>query len=189
MARGDVRARMAAGAARLLAERGLEGTSFAEVLALTDSPRGSTYHHFPGGKDELVRAALDVASAQALAYMEPVRGQPPEAVVRRFLAMWRYVLDSSELASGCAVLAVTVATDSPELREHAGTVFRDWNRYLSTMLVQGGLERRRTGSLAALLVSAAEGAVAISRAEGSRRTFDQVCEALIRTATAPEGVS
>src|SRR6185369_670387 len=128
VARTDVRARMAAGAARLLAERGLEGTSFAEVLARTGSPRGSTDHHFPGGKDELVRAALDVASDEALAYLEPVRGQPPAAVVRRFVAMWRHVLDASSLASGCAVLAVTVGTDSSDLREHAGTIFRDWNR-------------------------------------------------------------
>src|SRR5689334_24015985 len=88
VARTDVRARMAAGAARLLAERGLEGTSFAAVLARTGSPRGSTYHHFPDGKVELVHAALDVASDEALAFMEPVRGQPPVAVVRRFVAMW-----------------------------------------------------------------------------------------------------
>jgi len=52
VAKGDVRARMVAGAARLLAEKGMEGTSFAEVLAATGAPRGSTYHHFPGGKTE-----------------------------------------------------------------------------------------------------------------------------------------
>jgi AcrR family transcriptional regulator len=178
---------MAAGAAQLLAQRGLEGTSFAEVLALTDSPRGSTYHHFPGGKDELVHAALDVASAQALEYIEPVRGQPPAAVVRRFMKMWQHVLDSSELTAGCAVLAVTVATDSPDLRNHAGTVFRDWDGYLTRLLVEGGADRRRARSLAALIVSAAEGAVAISRAEGNRRTFDKVADELIRIADLPSG--
>jgi AcrR family transcriptional regulator len=176
---------MAAGAARLLAERGLEGTSFAEVLASTGSPRGSTYHHFPGGKDELVLAALDVASEQALAYVEPVRGQPPVAVVRRFMRMWQHVLDSSELTSGCAVLAVTVASGSPELRAHAGTVFRDWHRYLTRLFVEGGADRRRARTLAALVVSAAEGAVAICRAEGSRRTFDLVAAELVRVAAQP----
>ena len=43
------------GAVRLLATKGVEGTSFAEVLEATDSPRGSVYHHFPGGKPELLR--------------------------------------------------------------------------------------------------------------------------------------
>jgi len=41
------RDRMVAGAARLLAQRGLQATSFSEVLQFTASPRGSVYHHFP----------------------------------------------------------------------------------------------------------------------------------------------
>jgi hypothetical protein len=39
--RGAVRARMVEGAVRLLATRGVEGTSFAEVLEATVSPRVS----------------------------------------------------------------------------------------------------------------------------------------------------
>jgi len=48
MAQGDVRTKMVRGAAGLLATKGVEGTSFAEVLAVTGAPRGSIYHHFPG---------------------------------------------------------------------------------------------------------------------------------------------
>ena len=53
MAKGEVRARMVAGAVRLLAEHGPPGASFGDVLAATGSARGSTYHHFPGGKKEM----------------------------------------------------------------------------------------------------------------------------------------
>ncbi|MFM9150088.1 MAG: TetR/AcrR family transcriptional regulator, partial [Solirubrobacterales bacterium] len=52
------REKMIGGAASLLSQRGLQGTSFSEVLELTDTPRGSIYHHFPGGKDELVAEAI-----------------------------------------------------------------------------------------------------------------------------------
>jgi len=38
------------------------------------------------------------------------------------------------------------------------------------------------GALASLAISAMEGAVAISRAEASRRTFDQVADELVRAA-------
>src|SRR5580700_3738557 len=93
--RGAVRARMVEGAVRLLATKGVEGTSFAEVLEATDSPRGSVYHHFPGGKPELVHAALDLASERALAVMETVRGEPPLAVTERFLGLWSELLDRS----------------------------------------------------------------------------------------------
>ena len=55
----NVRQRMIAGAGDLLSRRGLQSTSFAEVTQATGTPRGSIYHHFPGGKQELVLAALD----------------------------------------------------------------------------------------------------------------------------------
>src|SRR6202167_6290678 len=73
--RGAVRSRMVEGAVRLLATKGVEGTSFAEVLEATDSPRGSVYHHFPGGKPELLHAALDLASERGLAAMEATRSE------------------------------------------------------------------------------------------------------------------
>src|SRR3954471_11331302 len=80
MQRGDVRDRMVEGAVRLLATKGVEGTCFADGVAATDAPRGSVYHHFPGGKNELLHAALDLASERGLAAMEATRGQPPAAV-------------------------------------------------------------------------------------------------------------
>jgi AcrR family transcriptional regulator len=96
---------MAEGAVRLLATSGVEGTSFAEVLSLTGSPRGSVYHHFPGGKAELLHAALDLAGQHALAAMEGTRGQPTVAVIERFLSLWRRLLEHSSLTAGCAVVA------------------------------------------------------------------------------------
>jgi hypothetical protein len=38
-----------------------------------------------------------------------------------------------------SVLAVTVATDSPELLSHATAVFRTWRERLTALLHQGGL--------------------------------------------------
>jgi AcrR family transcriptional regulator len=173
---------MAVGAAQTLAERGVEGTSFATVLARTNSPRGSTYHHFPGGKNELVVAALDLASQQALAYMEPVRGRPAKEVVERFVGMWRLLLESSDLRSGCAVVAVTVAGESNELLDHAGQIFRSWTDHLAAMLAEGGLTRRRAVDLATLAIAATEGAVALCRAERSLTPLDVVGRQLSRLA-------
>ena len=180
--KGEVRARMVGGAVRLLAEKGVEGTSFAEVLTAVGAPRGSTYHHFPGGKAELVGAALDLAGDRALAVMEPIQGQPAPAVVRRFLSLWRQLLEATELRAGCAVLAVTVAADDARLLAHAGRVFRAWREQLAGLLADGGLRRRQAESLAALTIAASEGAVALTRAEGDWEPFDLVEAYLITEA-------
>ena len=54
----DARQKMIEGAVTLLALRGLEGTAFRDVLERSGAPRGSIYHHFPNGKDQLVEAAI-----------------------------------------------------------------------------------------------------------------------------------
>ena len=175
---------MAAGAARLLASRGVRGASFAEVLALTGAPRGSTYHHFPGGKDELVLAALDVAAAQGREAMEPTRGKPAPDVVRAFAEMWQDLLERSELRSGCAVLAVAVDNKSERVREHAGAIFATWTDHLAELLIVGGVESDAAHPFATLMIAATEGAVAMSRAQGEPAALAAVGQALASQAEA-----
>jgi TetR/AcrR family transcriptional regulator, lmrAB and yxaGH operons repressor len=180
MAQGDVRTKMVKGAAGLLATKGVEGTSFAEVLDATNSPRGSVYHHFPGGKSELVHAALDLVSSRALAVMESRRGSSAEAIVKQFLDLWRQLLDGSDLTAGCAVLAVTVAGSDIDLLDHAGSIFRDWTAHLAGLLVVGGVGETSAPQLATMVIAATEGAVALCRAERSREPFDLVDKALMQ---------
>jgi len=167
-------------AVRLLAERGLDGTSFAEVLERSGAPRGSIYHHFPDGKDQLIGEALDAAGAVAIELLDRKAGAPAEEVAAWFVHIWREVLVRSDLEAGCAVLAVTVATESPELREHAARVFRTWRSRLAELLQEGGLHPDDAAPLAATLIASCEGAVALSRAEQSLEPFDLVADQLVR---------
>jgi TetR/AcrR family transcriptional regulator, lmrAB and yxaGH operons repressor len=176
---GEVRGRMIEGAVQLLAMNGLQGTSFSEVLELTGAPRGSVYHHFPNGKDQLVGSAIELAGARATALIDSKAGESAEEVTRFFLAMWRSVLTRSNLRAGCAVLAVTVATDSAELLEASASVFRSWRTRLGAILESGGLPASSALSFATTLVAASEGAVVLSRAEQSLDPFDLVAEQLL----------
>lgn len=185
MAKGEVRARMIAGAARLLAEHGPPGASFGDVLAATGSPRGSTYHHFPGGRKELYAAAIDLASDRALAALDEVRGQPARVVVERFVGLWRMLLTATELRAGCAVLAVAVAAEDEGLPEHAGSIFRTWREHLSALLIEGGLSPDRAPAFAALTIASMEGAVAVARAENDLAAFDLTATNLLEALPEP----
>jgi AcrR family transcriptional regulator len=170
---------MIAGAMKLLARRGLQATSFSEVLELTGAPRGSIYHHFPDGKDQLVAAAIELAGDRALQPLEQIAGASPEEITEVFLGMWRKLLSRANFDAGCSVLAVTVATDSRELLDHAGNVFRSWRGRLAELLEQGGLAPVDARQLATTLVAASEGAVVLSRAERSMEPFDLVSSQLL----------
>jgi AcrR family transcriptional regulator len=180
----SVRDQMVDSAVILLARHGLDGTSFTEVLTASGAPRGSIYHHFPGGKDELIAAAIEVAGARAVALLSSFEGRGPVEIVDGFFAMWRAVLERSQFSAGCSVLAVTVAGssgssgDSDVLLRAAGQVFRGWQATLASILAAGGVPAAAAGSFALLLIAASEGAVALSRAEQSYAPFDAVHQEL-----------
>ncbi len=176
--RESVRSNMVDGAVILLATQGVEGTSFKEVLAVANAPRGSVYHHFPGGKSELLHAALDRASGRALAAMEATRGQSALEVLERFLTLWQALLDYSKLSAGCAVVSVTVAGPEGDILEHVGAIFQTWTDQLAGLFVAGGVSEESAHRMAAVTIAATEGAVVLSRAEQSRVSFDEVASTL-----------
>jgi TetR/AcrR family transcriptional repressor of lmrAB and yxaGH operons len=176
---GGVRERMVASAVNLLARRGLQSTSFSEVLEDSGAPRGSVYHHFPGGKDQMIGSALDAAGDRAIELLDRKAGAPAEEIATWFLHIWREVLIRGKFEAGCAVLAVAVAADSPELLGQTARVFRTWRRRLAELLEQGGLRSADAARFAAVLVASSEGAVVLARAEQSLEPFDLVAEQLI----------
>jgi AcrR family transcriptional regulator len=169
---------MVDGAVRLLATQGVEGTSFKEVLAVANAPRGSVYHHFPRGKSELLHAALDRASGRALEAMEATRGQSAPEVLERFLTLWQALLDYSQLSAGCAVVSVTVAGPDGDILEHVGAIFRTWTEQLAGLFVAGGMSEEAAHRIATVTIATIEGAVVLSRAEQSRVPFDEVASTL-----------
>ncbi|TMB48490.1 MAG: TetR/AcrR family transcriptional regulator [Chloroflexi bacterium] len=178
MARG-VRERMVASAVDLLARHGLQATSFSEVLDHSGAPRGSIYHHFPEGKEQMIGSALDLAGGRAIELLDRKAGARAEEVATWFLHIWREVLIRGKFEAGCAVLAVAVAAESPELLDQTARVFRTWRQRLAELLEQGGLQPGDAQRFAATLVASSEGAVVLARAEQSLEPFELVAEQLL----------
>ena len=168
----DVKRRMIVHTALELAKNELDGASLSEILKASGAPRGSIYHHFPEGKEELVLAALALAGEQANVALSGLRGQPATKIAEAFINLWRVILSRSGLSAGCAVVAVTVAARRPSLLAAAGAVFRGWREMLADLLSEGGVARARAPGLAVGLIAACEGAVALARAEQSIEVFE-----------------
>jgi AcrR family transcriptional regulator len=177
----DARRKMIESAVTLLAMRGLQGTAFSDVVERSGAPRGSIYHHFPGGKDQLVEAAIAASGQRTVQILDAVEGASPIAITTYFLDLWRDVLVRSKLRAGCAVLAVTVATDSTDLLDHAAAIFRAWHARLTGLYVAAGVDPTTASSFAMTLIAASEGAVVLSRAQRDMAPFEQVAAHLIAT--------
>src|SRR3954447_12045048 len=105
----DARRRMIESAAVLFRERGVQGTSFADVIAHSGAPRGSIYHHFQGGKtqlaEETTRWAGEFIVAGAVAALAE---HDPVAAIETFRRQWARLLERSDFAAGCVIVAATL---------------------------------------------------------------------------------
>ncbi|MFC5182336.1 TetR/AcrR family transcriptional regulator [Actinomadura harenae] len=173
----DSRERMVRSAAYLFRERGYSGTGFRDVIAHSGAPRGSIYHHFPGGKVQLaedaVRYAGDFLDAGIRAAVE---GGDAASAVDAFAGWWRGVLVKSGFRAGCPVVAVTVEShdDAPQLVKASADAFGRWQDTLATGLENAGASPERAARLATLIVSSVEGATILCRAERCLRPLDAV---------------
>ncbi len=178
----DSRERMIASAAALIASRGLNATSFSEVLEESGAPRGSIYHHFPDGKTQLAQEAIRRTSERVLAYLEAGTERTPADVLARFIGMWRRVVLASNGASGCSVAGVAIdsATGEGPLMELVRTIFHSWADLLAHQLEASGVPASRASAIALATLAGMEGALILCRAEGGTGPLDVVGAELLR---------
>jgi AcrR family transcriptional regulator len=162
-------------AAALLREYGASATSIDRVLEHSGAPRGSVYHHFPGGRTQLIDEAVTFAGDFISALIDAaVEADDPLAAVDAFFALWRERLIESEFRSGCPIVAVAVETNdnAPELARSAAAVFTRWQEALAGLFTRHGLPEERSRRLASFVIAAVEGAVIMCRAERSTAALD-----------------
>ncbi|WP_332664416.1 TetR/AcrR family transcriptional regulator [Aeromicrobium sp.] len=182
----DPRTKMVAGAAQLIGERGVGATSVRELAKFTGAPLGSTYHYFPGGKDQLVEEAMVWVSRRVEKVLARAGEGGALAALDAFIGNWREFLIASDYEASCPILAV--ATEDTTTAGPASEVFKTWQGLLVPVLTRDGVPLERAERLAWLIVSSLEGAVVMARSQRSPVPLEAVAEeirGLIRDAVKP----
>lgn len=173
----DTRSRMLDAAVDALRRHGVAGMSFSEILAASGAARGAIYHHFPGGKTQLVAEAAALNGQDVRARFEQLAVTGPAQVVEDFLALVRPVVAESSTGSGCAVAAAAVGDDRV-IGEVSAAAFASWVEVLTDRLTEAGQAPDEAGDLATTLIALLEGTHVLCRAVGSVEPFDRVCGAI-----------
>lgn len=161
---------MVLSAAALLREHGAGATSIDRVLAHSGAPRGSVYHHFPGGRAQLIDEAVQLAGSFIAGLIDAaMQADDPVEAIDSFFVLWHDRLVESDFRAGCPIVAVAVETndDAPQLARSAAAVFTRWQEALAALFVRHGLTEERSRRLGAFIIAAVEGAVIMCRAERS----------------------
>jgi AcrR family transcriptional regulator len=172
--RRDGRALLLKGARQLLAEKGYAGMELRDVAERGKAPRGSIYHHFPGGKVQLAREAAEL---EGTTIRDLIERSLEERGLKQTLTLFgdvfrRRVADYPERI-GCPVAAIALARpEDPELAAAATAAFQSWERPIAAALRDEGVSAKDAETFAGLVVSTVEGALLRARAAGSQEPLD-----------------
>lgn len=175
-ARGATRTKMLVSAAEVLRERGAAGVTIDEVLARSGAPRGSVYHHFPEGRSQILREALDYAGYEISASLDEAAKESTTALLRRFVELWENALLTSDYTAGCPVLAAAVGSgeDEHQLTAVAAEIFARWRAATTAAYRRDGFEAADASALADITLSSMEGAVVLCRSVRSLQPLHDV---------------
>ena len=157
---------MVTSAALLIRERGARPTAIADVLAHSGAPRGSAYHYFPGGRNQLLCEAVDYAAD----YVADALGRAADSteMLDTAVAFYRKGLLDSDYRAGCPVMAVAVEAGDPQIGAEpvarAAAAFERWRGLIRERLVVDGVAGNQAADLAAMVIAALEGALVMARA-------------------------
>jgi TetR/AcrR family transcriptional regulator, lmrAB and yxaGH operons repressor len=178
--RRDGRERLLDGAGRLLAEKGYAGMELRDVAERGSAPRGSIYHHFPGGKAQL---AAEAAERDGLRVRKAIESSIAEHGLKQTLGAFgemfrRRAADHPERI-GCPVAAAALARpEDPALAAAATAAFQSWEAAIAAALEAEGVESAAAATFAGLVVSTIEGALVRTRAAGDHAPLDAAVEGL-----------
>jgi AcrR family transcriptional regulator len=170
------RERMIVSTALLVRERGARATSLDAILSHSGAPRGSVYHHFPGGREQLLREATEYAGGYVARRLERASDSDPLGPLEALFDEYRKNLLASDFRAGCPVVAVAIesAEDGPDLRDCTVSAFDRWRRLIAGSLERAGLPADRADQLALNAIAGFEGAIVLSRAYRDLEPLERV---------------
>jgi len=166
----DFREKMIYKAIQLLPTHGYAGITLMHVARACKAPRGSLYHYFPGGKDDLMAAVLEAAKEYGLGtfIISSARAPTlPGCVVAMGKAL-AAALTASRYEMGCPVAAIAMSTDKNNpLNQKCKVIYADWCLALQVRLQAYGVPAAQAVALSSNFLDTFQGALLHARLAGS----------------------
>ncbi|MDD3445032.1 MAG: TetR/AcrR family transcriptional regulator [Zavarzinia sp.] len=155
-------------------EHGYEGASLARITAATGLGKGSLYHFFPGGKEEMAAAVLaEIDGWFEREIYAPLRdgADPAAAIDHMFAACDAYFRSGRRV---CLVGAFALADTRDRFAVALRDYFAAWVAALAAALQRLGRTEIDAHAAAEAVVGAVQGAIVLARALGDTAVFTRL---------------
>ena len=163
-------------AARLFRRNGYAATGLNEILAASGAPKGSLYHYFPGGKDDLGASTVYMAGEMVSNTLRELAetASTPEEFVENYCDRLAHWISLSKFRDGCPISTILLEKSGTNeaIRKAGQESFSNWKSVFEEVLLRCNMDRKQAREKSTLLVSAIQGAILLSRVEQSVTPFD-----------------
>ncbi len=152
-------------------EHGFDGASLSIIGERTSLGKGSLYHFFPGGKEEMASAVLDEIDGWfETQIFRPLRAEKDAA--RAIAHMIEAVEDYFRSGRRVCLVGALALNDSRDLvAKQIRSYFARWNDALADALVRAGHPRKSAKALAEEALAAIQGSLVLARAMNDPALF------------------
>jgi len=157
----------------LMRRSGLSGAGINEIVRESGAPKGSVYHFFPGGKQQIVKEGLEQYSARVVGFIDASLSsrRKPAAKVKALFNAFAERIETGQFRHSCPAGTVCLDLDS-DVEDLRIAVAASFDRYLEAIEAHFPFrDRRRAKAFAGLLLTAIEGAYIRGRADRSSKPF------------------
>jgi TetR/AcrR family transcriptional repressor of lmrAB and yxaGH operons len=169
-------------AATLFRRNGYAATGINEIAELAGAPKGSLYHYFPKGKEQIGEAAVRFAGKGMIVTLEKLEmeHQSTVAIIQAYCKLLVGWMAKSGFKDGCPISTTLLeaAPQSDGIALAGREVFAAWRGVFERALVRDGFPKPDALRLSTLAVSAIEGALILARAESSGEPIEDVVRSL-----------
>ncbi len=157
----------------LFRRQGYASTGLQQILSESGAPKGSLYHYFPSGKEQLAEAAVEMAGCLIgdMLSAHAHRHSNVKTFVRAYCKTMAGWMEESEFRSGCPIATTMLETapQSPALTEKGVQVIDNWTAIITDVFVKSGVPKREAKQMAQSLIAAMEGALILARVHQSTK--------------------
>lgn len=162
----------------LFRQYGYDGVSLSKISQVTGLGKASLYHHFPGGKDDMVETVLDALDQwlQETAVAVLAGEGDARARIERMSDRIRDAYSHGEKPCILAALALGSAKDTfqPQIKE----LVQQWIDAIATVLIEDGMDRDLAQERGEDAVIAIQGSLIVARVLDDPAVFERTMERL-----------
>jgi TetR/AcrR family transcriptional repressor of lmrAB and yxaGH operons len=168
----DTRSRILTAAQRLFRKRGYHATGLNDILELASAPKGSMYHHFPGGKEAIGVCVIEDIAQGLLGLLEQSRARSTEGLVLQVGEKLAMTMEKTDFEI-CALFSAFAAErkSSPQLGMAVAKAYESMVAAIATRLQLEGLAPEAAQDKALMVTALLEGGSLLSQAQQNSTAF------------------